>query len=68
MVDFNFHFRERKPEGNFWTDKDQQFLEMIHKHLKIGIAENRLALIEVCLNLLIAFIALRMEALQCEHF
>lgn len=67
MVDFNFDYLKRKPEGNAWKDEDQQFFEMIHKHLKIGFAENRLALIEVCVNLLIAFIALRMGALQCEQ-
>lgn len=67
MVDFNRHFLQRKPDvSTQQAQKDFEYFQMIQRNLKIGIAENRLALIEVCANLLEAYITLKLEAIQCE--
>lgn len=67
MVDFSRVYRKCKPEGVAWTEQDLAFFEMICRHIKIGIDENRLAVVEVCVGLLEAFLKLRLEAISCEQ-
>jgi len=68
MVDFNRDYLQRKPEGfiNRITQSDYDFLLMIHKHITLAILEGRIAIIEICLGLLEAFLKLKLEAIQCE--
>ena len=63
MVDFNFDYLQRKPEGfNQISQSDYDFLLMIHKHNKFAIPEGRIATLEVTNNLLGAFLKTRSEA------
>jgi len=64
MVDFNFDYLQRKPEGfiNRITQSDFNFLLMIHKHNALAIPEGRIATLEVTNNLLGAFLKTRSEA------
>ena len=64
MVDFNFDYLQRKPEGFFnrISQSDYDFLMMIHKHITLAILEGRIAVIEICLGLLEAFLKTRLEA------
>jgi len=67
MVNFNFDYLQRKPEGfNRISQSDYDFLLMIHKHITLAILEGRIAIIEICLGLLEAFLKLKLEAIQCE--
>lgn len=67
MVDFNRDYLQRKPEGfNRISQSDYDFLLMIHKHITLAISEGRIAIIEICLGLLEAFLKIKLEAIQCE--
>ncbi len=67
MVDFNRDYLQRKLEGfNRISQSDYDFLLMIHKHITLAISEGRIAIIEICLGLLEAFLKTRLEVIQCE--
>lgn len=65
MVDFNRDYLKRKPEYyHRISQSDYDFLAMLHKHNTLSLSEGRLSTIEVCNNLLGAF--LELEEIQCE--
>jgi hypothetical protein len=67
MFDFYRDYLQRKPEGfNRISQSDYDFLLMIHKHITLAISEARIAIIEICLGLLEAFLKTRLEVIQCE--